>query len=168
MDSPSPGQHDADDPSEAASLDRTLTWRMHTLHKLTDQESLRRYPLEAGLSLSDGRCLTAIGSFGPLSVNELALKANLNKGQASRAAQSLVAQGLVRKAGAPEDGRGVRLSLTARGQKAFRRTMDLIERRNREIFDCLSPGEQRQLAGFFDRLIAHVQAHAGSLPSEDE
>lgn len=158
----------APDLPETPSLDRTLTWRMHTLHKLTDQESLRRYPLEAGLTLSDGRCLTAIGSFGPLSVNELALKANLNKGQASRAAQSLVDQGLVRKAGAPEDGRGVRLSLSTRGQKAFRKTMELIERRNREIFDCLSPEEQRQLADYFDRLIAHVQAQGGPLPSEDE
>ena len=72
-------------------LARKLTYRMHLLHKLTDQESQRRYPLETGLSLSDGRCLSAIGAFEPLSVNALAQMANLNKAQASRAAQSLAA-----------------------------------------------------------------------------
>ncbi|MEJ7928837.1 MarR family winged helix-turn-helix transcriptional regulator [Ramlibacter sp. AN1015] len=137
---------------------------MHTLHKLTDQESLRRYPAEAGLSLSDGRCLGAVGSFGPLSVNELAQKANLNKGQASRAAQSLVEQGLVRKADAPHDGRGVLLSLTPAGRKAFRRTMGLIARRNREIFDCLSSREQQLLADLLDRLIEHAQ-HSAQPPA---
>ncbi|TFY97296.1 MarR family winged helix-turn-helix transcriptional regulator [Ramlibacter rhizophilus] len=160
---PVPEEPDAPTPS----LDRTLTWRMHTLHKITDQESLRRYPLEAGLSLSDGRCLTAIGSFGPLSVNELAQKANLNKAQASRAAQSLVDQGLVKKVDAPHDGRGVQLSLTARGRKAFARTMALVEQRNREIFGCLSPREQEQLAALLDRLIAHVQPPPGDEPEPE-
>jgi len=128
---------------------------MHLLHKLTDQESQRRYPLETGLSLSDGRCLSAIGAFGALSVNALARGANLNKAQASRAAQSLVDQGLVVKADSPSDGRGVVLTLTPQGRKAWNRLMDLIERRNEEIFGCLSPREQRLLGDLFDRLIAH-------------
>ena len=136
-----------------ASLDRTLTYRMHRLHKITDQESQRLYPLEAGLSLSDGRCLAAVGSFEPMSVNRLAQLANLNKGQASRAAQFLVEQGLVAKAGAEGDGRGVELTLTPRGRKAWHKTMDFIERRNEEIFGCLSPQEKRLLGDLFDRLI---------------
>ena len=90
-----------------ADLAGMLTYRMHLLHKLTDQESQRRYLEEAGLSLSDGRCLSTIGAFEPISVNALAQMANLNKAQASRAAQALVDQGLVDKAGSASDGRGV-------------------------------------------------------------
>jgi DNA-binding MarR family transcriptional regulator len=134
-----------------------LTYRMHLLHKLTDQESQRRYPLETGLSLSDGRSLSAIGAFEPLSVNALAQAANLNKAQASRAAQSLVDQGLVNKVSSPSDGRGVTLTLTARGRKAWGRIMDLVDRRNEEIFGCLSAQERRQLGQLFDRLIAHAR-----------
>ncbi len=144
----------------AESVGQTLTYRMHLLHKLSDQESQRRYPLEAGLSLSDGRCLGAIGSFEPLSVMDLAQRANLNKGQASRAAQAVVEQGLVRKADSPLDGRGVVLTLTPRGRRAWHKTMALIERRNGEIFGCLDAGEQRLLGQLFDRLIAHVQRGA--------
>lgn len=152
----------------ADSVGQTLTYRMHLLHKISDQESQRRYPLEAGLSLSDGRCLGAIGSFEPLSVMDLAQRANLNKGQASRAAQSLVDQGFVRKTDSPSDGRGVTLTLTPRGRKAWHKTMALIERRNEEIFGCLSPQEQQQLGKLLDRLIAHVQRTGPGAAADDE
>ena len=134
-------------------LDRTLTYRLHLLHKLTDIESQRAYVAGAGLSMSDGRCLTAVGSFAPLSVKDLAQKANLNKAQASRAAQSLVDQGLVLKAASPTDGRGVVLTLTSQGKAVWQCAMDVVGQRNKDIFGALSAAEQRQLSDFFDRLI---------------
>jgi DNA-binding MarR family transcriptional regulator len=134
-------------------LDRTLTYRLHLLHKLTDLESQRAYVAGAGLSMSDGRCLTAVGTFAPLSVNDLAQKANLNKGQASRAAQSLVEQGLVVKAASPTDGRGVVLTMTPKGKAAWQRAMQVVGRRNQDIFGVLSEAEREQLSDFFDRLI---------------
>lgn len=139
------------------ALDRTLTYRLHQLHKLTDADSQTAYPEHTGLSMSDGRCLTTIGTFEPLSVKELAEKANLNKGQASRAAQALVSQGLVRKEDRPDDGRGVVLSITPAGRKLSRRAMQLISQRNEEIFGCLSAKEQATLSAMFDRLIAHAR-----------
>lgn len=144
-------------------LDRTLTYRLHLLHKLTDLESQRAYVADAGLSMSDGRCLTAVGSFAPLSVNDLAQKANLTKGQASRAAQSLVDQGLVRKVASPTDGRGVVLSLTVEGDVAWRSAMQVVARRNEDIFGILSDGERAQLSTMFDRLIDQAQASGARL-----
>ena len=149
-------------------LDRTLTYRLHLLHKLTDIESQRAYVAGAGLSMSDGRCLTAVGTFAPLSVNDLARKANLNKGQASRAAQSLVDQGLVLKAASPTDGRGVVLTLTPRGKAAWQRAMQVVEQRNQDIFGVLSAAERSQLSDFFDRLIHQAQASGDGLDSNDE
>ena len=137
------------------SLERALTYRLHVLHKLTDLDSQHAYPQQAGLSLSDGRCLAAIGAFAPLSIKDLAQRANLNKGQASRAAQALVDQGLVDKADSPSDGRGVVLTLTPQGQSVWERTMALIEQRNHDIFGCLQPKEQAVLSDLLDRLIQH-------------
>lgn len=147
-------------PPPATSLDRTLTYRLHLLHKLTDQASHRIYPRITGLSLSDGRCLATVGAFEPLSVNDLARRANLTKGQASRAAQSLVDQQLIGKSDHPEDGRGVVLTLTAHGRHTWLQTMALIAQRNEEIFGCLSPLEHTQLSRMFDQLIAHVLGQA--------
>jgi DNA-binding MarR family transcriptional regulator len=140
-----------------AALDRTLTYRLHQLHKLTDSDSQSAYPEHTGLSMSDGRCLTTIGTFEPLSVKELAEKANLNKGQASRAAQALVDQGLVLKADHPGDGRGVVLTLTSAGRRIFERAMAMVGQRNKQIFGCLTEQEQAHLSGMFDRLIAHAR-----------
>jgi len=148
-------------------LDRTLTYRLHLLHKLTDLESQRAYVADAGLSMSDGRCLTAIGSFAPLSVNDLAQKANLNKGQASRAAQSLVDQGLVRKVASVTDGRGVVLTLTSEGDSAWRSAMQVVARRNQAIFGVLSDAEREQLSMLFDRLIDTAQASGTPLDEAD-
>ena len=149
-------------------LDRTLTYRLHQLHKLTDSESQSAYPAQTGLSMSDGRCLTTIGTFEPLSVKELAEKANLNKGQASRAAQALVDQGLVLKADHPGDGRGVVLTLTPAGRVAFERAMDLITQRNEQIFGCLDAAEQATLSALFDRLIDHARPAGASDAPADE
>ncbi len=134
-------------------LDRTLSYRLHLLHKLTDIESQRAYVADARLSMSDARCLTAVGSFAPLSVNDLAQKANLNKAQASRAAQSLADQGLVLKTASLTDGRGVVLKLTRKGKAAWQRAMQVVGPRNHDILGALSAAEQRQLSDFFDRLI---------------
>ena len=107
-----------------------------------------------------------MGAFGPLSVNDLAAYANLNKGQASRAAQALVDRGLVQKEAVPTDARGVLLSLTAPGQTLWNRLQAVIVQRNEEITACLSADERSQLDGLLDRLLA--QARAQSAGCEEE
>jgi DNA-binding MarR family transcriptional regulator len=150
------------------TLDRTVTHRLHTLQKLTDRVSQAAYLADAGLPLSEGRCLAAVGAFTPLSVNDLARRANLNKGQASRAAQSLVDQRLVRKEASATDGRGVVLTLTAKGERAWQRVMAVIDRRNGEIIGCLDATERQQLDNLLGRLVTHARAAAHGTPKIDE
>ncbi|WP_416046956.1 MarR family winged helix-turn-helix transcriptional regulator [Cupriavidus basilensis] len=139
------------------ALDRTLTHRLHELTKLTDRITQQAYEAEVGIPMHEGRCLAAIGSFSPLSVNDLARRANLDKGQASRAAQSLVDQGLVRKAASATDGRGVVLTVTNKGERIWLRAMALIERRNAEIVSCLDAAEQEQFDHLLERLVSHAR-----------
>ncbi|MDF3861676.1 MarR family winged helix-turn-helix transcriptional regulator, partial [Achromobacter denitrificans] len=133
-------------------------YRLHVLNKITDRDTNRVYLADCGIPLGEARCLAAIGRYAPLSVNDLARAANLNKGQASRSAQALVERGLVEKTNSESDGRGVVLAPTAAGVAQYRRVIDLIARRNDEIFACLSADEQRLLGGMLDRLIDHLQA----------
>ena len=155
---PTPSPHPtAKAPALQVALDRTLTYRLHQLHKLTDADSHAAYPEHTGLTMSDGRCLSTIGTFEPLSVKALAEKANLNKAQASRAAQALVDQGLVHKADHPGDGRGVVLSLLPAGRLVFERAMALVSQRNAHILACLNGQEQALLSDLLDRLIGHAK-----------
>ena len=72
-------------------LDRFLTYRLHRIAKISDRDSAAAYQAELGLSLSEGRCLAAVGQFEPASVKDIARLANLDKANASRAADALVA-----------------------------------------------------------------------------
>jgi DNA-binding MarR family transcriptional regulator len=142
-------------------LNRSLTYRLHLLNKASDQISHQTYVTDVGLSLSEARCLATVGSFPKMSVMDLASKANLNKGQASRAAQILVDKGLISKLGNPLDGRGVTLNLTMQGKKLWQKTMRLVELRNQEIFACLSPDELSTFSQLIDRLIENnIQKHS--------
>lgn len=147
-------------PRHPFTLERSFTHRLHTLNKLTDRTTHHVYLREAGVALGEARCLAAVGAFAPVSVNMLAALANLDKAQASRAAQSLVAQGLVRKAASAADARGVELTLTASGQRRWERLRPLIERRNDEITACLDADERRTLDALLDKLVAHARAAA--------
>nr|WP_275255858.1 MarR family winged helix-turn-helix transcriptional regulator [Achromobacter ruhlandii] len=142
-----------------------MTYRLHAINKITDRDTNRAYLEDCGIPLGEARCLAAIGRYAPLSVNDLARAANLNKGHASRSAQALVERGLIEKKDSAADGRGVVLSPTAAGQAQYRRIIDLIARRNQEIFGCLSADEQRLLGDMLDRLLAHQRNHPGA--SED-
>jgi DNA-binding MarR family transcriptional regulator len=141
---------------EVPPLDQFLTYRLHQVSKVTDRRSIDAYAQELGLAVGEARCLATIGNFAPVSINQLAAKANLDKGQASRATQSLVDRGLVSKEISRADARGVVLKLTAEGRRLWTRVMRLIERRNEEIFGCLSVTEQRQLATLLERVLANV------------
>lgn len=144
--------------ADAQALDAFLTWRLHRVAKLTDKASTDAYAQEFGLPVGEARCLAAIGSFAPLSVNDLAAGANLDKGQASRAAQALVERGLVKKQASEIDARGVVLTLTRAGDKLWQSVMAMIARRNEEIFGCLSAPERRLFAALLDRVIAQARA----------
>lgn len=154
------------DDTPPPALQDFLTWRLHRLAKLTDRQSIDAYANVFGLGVGEARCLAAIGQFAPLSVKDLAAQANLDKAQASRAAQMLVDRALVLKSASATDARAVVLTLTRTGRPLWKRVMQLIEQRNAAIFGCLSKAEQRQLEAVFDRLIAHADTPAeGSSPA---
>jgi len=147
----------ADLDSTLPSLEAFLTYRFHVINKLTDRDTSRAYQEETGMPLGEARCLAAIGRFEPLSVNEVARAANLDKGHASRSVQALVQRGLVRKRASDVDGRSLVLDTTREGRRKYEDVIALIERRNQEIFGCLDAKEQAQLVAMLDRIIAGLR-----------
>ncbi len=142
-------------------LEDFLTYRLHLVNKLTDKHSGDAYAKDLGLAVGEARCLAAIGNAlsnkKSISVNDLAAAANLNKAQASRAAQALVARGLALKTSSDTDGRGVALSLTEAGLTLWQQVMQLIAARNEAIFGCLSAAEQSQLGKMLDRIAQNAR-----------
>lgn len=138
------------------ALDRFASYRLHLIAKLSDKATAAAYMDNLGLTLSEGRCLAAMGQFEPLSVQDLARMSNLNKANASRASDTLASRGLVTKSANQADGRGIVLTLTPAGRALWGQTMRLIQARNEDIFGCLTPEEMSTLNQTLDKIVKHV------------
>jgi len=133
-----------------------LTYRLHILNKLNERSSSERIQAKLGITLPEARLIAAVGSFGPFSVMELARHANLDKSQASRAADALMQRGLMRRDASEQDGRLVLVSLTPDGRALYRRVMPIARKLNVDFFACLDERERNALSQILDKLIAHA------------
>jgi DNA-binding MarR family transcriptional regulator len=148
-------------------LERSLTYRLHVINKISDRDTAAAYTKEFGLAIGEARCLAAIGRFAPLSVNDVARAANLNKGQASRCTQALVEYGLVLKQTSAVHGREVVLTVTPKGHEVYEGVIELIFQRNQEVFGCLTQDEQQLFGSMMDRIIAAIDATSSPESASD-
>jgi DNA-binding MarR family transcriptional regulator len=147
--------------SAKAGLEQFLTYRLHVLNKLAERGVSERFQERLGVTLPEARVIASVGSFGPFSIMDLARHANLDKSQASRAAEALIKQGLVQREASEADGRVVLISLTTEGRALYRKVMPIARKWNSELFDCLDENEKAALGAALDRIIDSVQARMG-------
>jgi DNA-binding MarR family transcriptional regulator len=139
--------------SDKAGLEQFLTYRLHILNKLSERGISDRYLEKLGVTLPEARVIASVGSFGPFSIMDLARHANLDKSQASRAAEALIKQGLVQRDASDDDGRVVLVSLTAEGRALYRKVMPIARKWNSDLFDCLDERERAVLGATLDKVI---------------
>jgi DNA-binding MarR family transcriptional regulator len=141
-----------------AGLEQFLTYRMHVLNKLSDRGISERYQIKLEITLPEARVIASVGSFGPFSIMDLAKHANLDKSQASRAAEALIKRGLIAREPSSEDGRVVLISLTNEGRALFRKVMPIARKWNADLFACLDEAEKEAFGRALDKLIAAALA----------
>ncbi|CAG4892254.1 MarR family winged helix-turn-helix transcriptional regulator [Paraburkholderia saeva] len=144
--------------SAKSGLEQFLTYRLHVLNKLAERGIGERYQEKLDVTLPEARVIASVGSFGPFSIMDLARHANLDKSQASRAAEALIKQGLVKRESSEDDGRVVLVSLTAEGRALYRRVMPIARKWNLDLFACLDENEQAALSNALDKVIQSMQA----------
>ncbi|TDN70192.1 MarR family transcriptional regulator [Paraburkholderia sp. BL10I2N1] len=147
--------------SAKAGLEQFLTYRLHVLNKLAERGISERYQDKLDVTLPEARVIASVGSFGPFSIMDLARHANLDKSQASRAAEALIRQGLVQRQASVEDGRVVLVSLTAEGRALYKKVMPIARKWNVDLFDCLDDKEKVMLGEALDKVIESVLARQG-------
>jgi MarR family transcriptional regulator, 2-MHQ and catechol-resistance regulon repressor len=108
--------------------------------------------LKAGLGESDFRVLEVLLHKGPLPVNVIGPKVDLNPGSVSVAVDRLYKKGLVSRVESDSDRRVRTVSLTDKGRRIFvpifRQHATLIKR----AFHDVSPAEQRQMEEVLKRI----------------
>lgn len=111
------------------------------------------YGRKLGLSQVEWRIVALVGEHAPVSLNELADLLDLDKGQTSRSVSALVARRLMLRE-YRRDGRGIRITLTARGTDVYGQLMASALERNRVLLNGMTAQEKTQLFVILDRLTA--------------
>jgi MarR family transcriptional regulator, 2-MHQ and catechol-resistance regulon repressor len=114
-----------------------------------------------GLGESDFRVLEVLLHKGPMPVNALGPKVNLNPGSISVAVDRLYQKGLVSRQESESDRRVRTVSLTEKGRRVFvpifRQHASLIKR----AFQDVSPAEQRQMEEILKKIGRRAEKLGG-------
>src|SRR6478752_3277306 len=109
------------------------------------------YGRRFGLSQVEWRIVALVGQHAPISLNTLAELMGLDKGQTSRGVSALVARRLVLREYRRE-GRGIRITLSARGALIYDDLMTSALERNRVLLHGMSAAEKGEFFEILDRL----------------
>lgn len=118
---------------------------------------LRNMDMPDGMTPERLSALTVIENRGPISVTALADKEMVRPATMSRMVSALVDEGLVRRREDKNDGRGVLVSTTPKGRKAYQRAQQLRLQQFAQALNALTPEQllaMRSLAAALERLTA--------------
>jgi DNA-binding MarR family transcriptional regulator len=116
---------------------------------------LRNIELPAGMTPERLSTLAAIKKYGPISVTALADRELVRPATMSRMVSALVNEGLARRHEDKEDGRGVLITATPKGRRAYQRAHEQRLQLLREALTGLAPDQlaaMRGLASALERL----------------
>jgi DNA-binding MarR family transcriptional regulator len=134
--------------------DESLTYRLKALSKIADRLSSELSREKLGMPYPEAIIIGVIGHFGPQTVRDISRRANLDKSQISRTVEAMLAKGVLDRIDNSEDGRSVIISLTAEGRKIFKKVGPTMEKRDKELFECLTEPEAEALRYLIDKLLA--------------
>lgn len=145
------------DGEDGFSLSAFLPYRLSVTTNRISRAFAERYSARFGLSIPEWRVLAVLGSFAPLSSNEVCERTAMDKAKVSRAVAQLARKGLLDRAAHPQDQRLLRLSLSSRGRATFEAVVPIAEQLEAELTAELTAEERAVLDRCLERLAAAVE-----------
>lgn len=142
---------------EFTTIKDLLSYRLHRTANAISRSAALRYKRQFDVNLGEWRAIALLGAEAPLSLNDLARAASLDKAQMSRVVSGLVDRQLVlREIGGA--GRPLRLTLTDMGQDLYRDLIEAAHERDAAFLACLTPQEHAVLEGALAKLFSTARA----------
>jgi DNA-binding MarR family transcriptional regulator len=124
--------------------------------------------LPQGMTPERLSALAVIDKSGPISVTALADREMVRPATMSRMVSALVDDGLVKRGEDKNDGRGVLVSATSKGRRAYQRAQQLRLQHFADALNELSPDQlsaMRSLAAALERLTLLLDGAAPTTPN---
>ena len=136
-----------------------LSYRLHQVANLLSRGAEMRYRREFGVSLWEWRTVALLGGAAePQSLNDLARAAGIDKSQMSRVVAGLTRRRIVVREADSSDGRGIRLSLAAKGKNLYRKLIQAAAERNNAFVGCLTAKERAALDAIMTKLAHEARS----------
>ncbi len=132
------------------------SYRLNRLAYLWSRIAADTNQTQYGVGPRDWRILALLAADAPMSLNDVARSANIDKSQASRSVAQLIERGLVARQADAQDGRGVSLELTDEGLALYATMFPAAIARNDQLLQVLTPEENAQFDDMLNRLTARA------------
>jgi DNA-binding MarR family transcriptional regulator len=153
-----------DNPANGFRLETFLPYRLAVA---TDQMShvfAEQLNETFNLTLPEWRILAVVAEHGTLSPTTVGMRTVMDKVKVSRAAQTLVAKGMIRQNQDPRDGRGRLLRLTRKGTTTHAAIVLLVKRLEATVFD-LSRAEIAALTRVLAKITTRIETIEHATPA---
>ena len=154
-------------PAAAGVLDESVFFKLVRVVNLTARPFNEGIGRRHGLSLSDWRVMTVVGSHPGTTASEVCARTGMDKMSVSRAIAALGRKRRVLRKPDPHDGRRTLLELSSTGQRLFDDISAGARAREQQLFGGLSAQDQAHLGDTLDRLIDTLRAADAAAPSVD-
>lgn len=138
--------------SPSRPLQRFVSYRILRAHYALNAQAMALLDRHAGITLSQWRVLTFVGSGDARTSRAVVSMSGLDPAIVSRAVKSLEDRGLMNVERLPEDRRTLALALTPAGQEIFARTLPVMQARQEALMDALDPGEREMILGALEKI----------------
>jgi len=140
-------------PLEHLVLEDFIPYRLSILSNTVSRNITRLYQTQFGLTTMEWRALAVVGRFAPMSANQVAQRTAMDKVQVSRALQSLVDGGMIKRTVDQEDRRRSVLRLSPKGRGLVKRITPLAMGVEEELLSALSAKQFRELDAILSTLM---------------
>ena len=151
---PTQGDGGAAPPAKPSDL---VSSKIMRLANILRRSSTVAYGRQFGLSHVEWRIIALLGEHAPATLGGLSELMGLDKGQTSRAVSALVARRLVLRKSRPQ-GRGIGLTLSARGSQTHAQLMLSALARNKVLLEGVDEADKIGLLAMLDRLTTRAKA----------
>lgn len=144
-------------PRAPANLKDLFSFRLNVLAHMSSKVAALLNEQDFDLQPRDWRIIGLLGAFAPMSLQALAREVDVDKSQASRIVSELIERDLLARNADENDGRGVQLSLTAKGKALYRKAFPRAVKRNEQLLSVLAPEEREVLERALDKLSVQAK-----------
>jgi DNA-binding MarR family transcriptional regulator len=135
-----------------------VSFQLRQLTNIYTKGSSSEYERDFGLTMNEWRCIALLHGKRGMSMNRLAEHAQFDRGLASRTVRGLEERGLLARQADSTDGRGVVITLTAKGRALVAQVFPIAEERNTRLLSCLTRAEREMLPGILQKLTNQARA----------